>query len=165
MVELLTTAFDHATEWSTVEAAERTLSELLDHGFCFVALEKNRVAGWVGALPLYDGNVWELHPLVVRREHRRRGIGSALVNALESEARAQGAVTVTLGADDVAAQTTLANVDLYGDLPSKLAQFENPGGHVAGFYSKLGYVITGVVPDANGAGKPDILMSKALGPR
>jgi hypothetical protein len=26
----------------------------------------------------------------------------------------------------------------------------------------MGYVITGVVPDANGAGKPDIIMSKKI---
>ncbi|MEN9564723.1 MAG: hypothetical protein RIR73_2967, partial [Chloroflexota bacterium] len=27
---------------------------------------------------------------------------------------------------------------------------------------KMGYVITGVVPDANGLGKPDIMMSKRI---
>ena len=30
------------------------------------------------------------------------------------------------------------------------------------FYRKLGYVVTGVMPDANGRGRPDIYMSKAL---
>lgn len=31
------------------------------------------------------------------------------------------------------------------------------------FYQKLGYAIIGVVPDANGLGKPDILMAKRVG--
>ena len=35
-----------------------------------------------------------------------------------------------------------------------------PRGHPFGFYQKLGYVIIGVVPDANGWGKPDIIMGK-----
>jgi aminoglycoside 6'-N-acetyltransferase I len=36
------------------------------------------------------------------------------------------------------------------------------GNHPFLFYRKLGYTVTGVVPDANGPGKPDILMSKRL---
>ena len=31
------------------------------------------------------------------------------------------------------------------------------------FYEKLGYVVTGVMPDANGRGLPDIYMSKSIG--
>ena len=34
--------------------------------------------------------------------------------------------------------------------------------HPFQFYRKLGYVVTGVMPDANGRGRPDIYMSKAL---
>jgi aminoglycoside 6'-N-acetyltransferase I len=35
-------------------------------------------------------------------------------------------------------------------------------GHPFLFYRKLGYVVTGVMPDANGRGRPDIYMSKRL---
>ncbi len=30
------------------------------------------------------------------------------------------------------------------------------------FYQKVGYTVVGVVPDANGLGKPDILMAKRI---
>ena len=59
--------------------------------------------------------------------------------------------------------TTLSNVDLYADVPGYIANIRNLKGHPYEFYQKLGYTITGVVPDANGIGKPDILMSKRLG--
>lgn len=31
-----------------------------------------------------------------------------------------------------------------------------------GFYEKLGFMIVGVMPDANGIGKPDIYMAKRV---
>jgi len=34
--------------------------------------------------------------------------------------------------------------------------------HAEAFYQKCGFVIVGVVPDANGLGKPDILMAKRV---
>jgi aminoglycoside 6'-N-acetyltransferase I len=45
-------------------------------------------------------------------------------------------------------------VDLRPDDESAIHPYE--------FYQKLGYVIVGVIPDANGPGKPDILMAKSL---
>ena len=35
-------------------------------------------------------------------------------------------------------------------------------GHPFAFYRKLGFVLAGVLPDANGRGKPDIFMAKRL---
>ncbi|MCH7752593.1 MAG: GNAT family N-acetyltransferase, partial [Planctomycetes bacterium] len=41
-----------------------------------VALEEGAVVGWIGGLKLsYPGGVWELHPLVVRAERQRQGLG------------------------------------------------------------------------------------------
>jgi aminoglycoside 6'-N-acetyltransferase I len=54
-------------------------------------------------------------------------------------------------------------VDLYQDPARHIAEIRDLGrGHPFGFYQKLGYVITGVMPDANGRGRPDIYMSKRL---
>jgi hypothetical protein len=42
------------------------------------------------------------------------------------------------------------------------ASIRNLKHHPYEFYQKLGYQIVGVIPDANGPGKPDILMAKSL---
>jgi aminoglycoside 6'-N-acetyltransferase I len=58
--------------------------------------------------------------------------------------------------------TSLSGVDLYDDLPNHLAHIRNVKGHPYSFYLKCGFVIAGAVPDANGPGKPDILMAKRV---
>jgi len=151
--------------WATLDAALREVREsLAPERISRVAVEGDEVLGWVGGQERYRGHVWELHPLVVRRDVQRQGIGRALVLDLEARVRERGAHTVFVGADDERGETSLAGVDLYPDVLAKLQNIRNPGGHPYEFYQKLGYVIVGVVPDANGFGKPDILMAKRLAP-
>ena len=120
------------------------------------------VLGLIGGRPQYEGHVWELHPLAVHPEHQQRGIGRALVADLEERVRERGALTLWLGTDDEGGQTTLSTVDLYPDPLEHLARIRNLRGHPYEFYQKVGFVIVGVVPDANGWGKPDILMAKRV---
>jgi aminoglycoside 6'-N-acetyltransferase I len=125
--------------------------------------EKRVVLGWVSGMGQYEGNVWELHPLVVHPEHRRRGIGRALVADLEEQVRERGGLTLWLGTDDEDRMTTLSGVDLYPNVLAHLADIRNLRGHPYEFYQKLGFVLVGVMPDANGPGKPDIYMAKRVG--
>jgi aminoglycoside 6'-N-acetyltransferase I len=160
---LLVEHFDEPRGWPTLDAAADEVARVLAEGFARASLDGDQLLGWIGGLPEYDGRVWELHPLVVRREHRRRGVGRALVAAFEEEARRRGALTATLGTDDDAGMTSLADVDLYDDLPRRIAEVRDRGrGHPFLFYRRLGYIVTGVMPDANGPGRPDIYMSKRL---
>ncbi|MDD4772993.1 MAG: GNAT family N-acetyltransferase [Eubacteriales bacterium] len=151
--------------WATLEEALGEIEERLIPGNTLLAAVENGVVlGWGGILaPVYNGNVFELHPLAVRSDRRNEGIGRAVVSALEDKARRQGGLTIHLGADDEkdGGETSLANCDLYDDLPGKLNDF-TPGTHQSGFYLKMGYKIIGVMPDANGRGKPDIFFGKRL---
>jgi len=69
---------------------------------------------------------------------------------------------VKLGTDDENERTSLGGIDLFPNVAEKIAQIRNLRRHPFEFYQKLGYEITGVVPDANGFGKPDIIMCKRL---
>lgn len=160
---LLVEGFNEPRGWPTVALARDEVALVLREGFARAVVDGNTLLGWIGGLPEYGGRVWELHPMIVRREYRRRGIGRALVDAFEAEARRRGALTATLGTDDDSGMTSLADVDLYEDVSRHLAALTDRGrSHPFLFYQKMGYVVTGVVPDANGRGRPDIYMSKRL---
>lgn len=164
--QLLVDAFrehwSHA--WSTFEDGLEEVSGMLEAGrICRFAVNGDgNLLGIIGGIPQYDGNVWELHPLAVRPSMQGKGIGRALVLDLEEQVRLRGGLTITLGTDDEDGMTSLSNVDLYENTWEKIRNIRNFKGHPFEFYQKLGYVITGVVPDANGIGKPDILMSKKI---
>ena len=129
----------------------------------FAAVDGGDVLGWCGIQPHYDGKVYELHPLAVRRDKQRKGIGTALVNEIVKSAKERGGLTLWAGADDEkpGGETSFANIDLYDNLPGRIHDF-NPGTHQSAFYMKLGFKIIGVMPDTNGIGKPDIFLAKRL---
>ena len=130
-----------------------------------IALDSNgEIVGWIGGLSLYDGNVWELHPLVVKPSRQGNGIGRRLVCDFETLVRKRGGLTIWVGADDEDNMTTLAGVDLYPNPLEHLARIRNLRRHPYEFYQKLGFVIAGVMPDANGRGKPDIFLAKRVAP-
>jgi len=152
--------------WPTFDAAAREVDERLGGGAdsAFIAaVDGDEVIGWCGILPEYGGRVYELHPLVVRRDWQRKGVGSALVGRIAEIARGMGGLTLHLGADDEkpGGETSFAGADLYDDLPGRMRDFD-PGPHQSAFYMKLGFRIIGVMPDANGIGKPDIYFAKRL---
>jgi aminoglycoside 6'-N-acetyltransferase I len=165
--QLLVDAFhEHWPDaWPTLEEGLAEVQEMLEsERICRVAVdERGNLLGMIGGIPGYDGNVWELHPLAVQTSQQGQGVGRALVQDLEEQVRSKGGLTISLGSDDEDDMTSLSNVDLYENLWEKIRDIRNYKNHPFTFYQKLGYVITGVVPDANGVGKPDILMAKRIG--
>lgn len=157
--ELLVESFPH----SYSDCANEEINKCLDdERISIMAVEEDQLLGFIGAIPQYSVTGWELHPLVVRRSHQFIGIGSMLIKALESEVRNRGGITIYLGSDDEFDKTSLSNTDLYEDTYAKIAEIKNYSKHPYEFYVKMGYKIIGVIPDANGIGKPDIWMAKRV---
>jgi len=153
-----------ATSWLTMADAIADVRESFDPDrISRIWLnEQNQILGWLGGIGQYDGEAWELHPLVVSVSHQGRGIGRALVTDFEEQVKLRGGATIWLGTDDENNRTSLGGVDLYPDVLTHLSNIRNLRRHPYEFYLKLGYAITGVIPDANGFGKPDIFMAKRV---
>ena len=165
---LLHDAFRGRTEdWQDLPSArEEVMASLASDRVSRVAINDDAgvVIGWIGGIPTYSGRVWELHPLVVSRPHRRRGIGRALVNDLERKIAARGGLTLWLGSDDENDETTVSGVNLYENVPGAIRDLTVVRGeHPCEFYRRLGFRVVGLMPDANGPGKPDIFFAKAVG--
>ena len=150
--------------WPDMQSALKEVEEATQPGKIARAAvdEDGTVLGWIGAISEYDGHAWELHPLVVRPDLQGKGLGAALVADLEQQVKLHGGGTIYLGTDDEDGMTTLADKDLYADIPGNLANIRNLKNHPYEFYLKQGFSIVGVIPDANGNGKPDIIMAKRV---
>ncbi len=167
--ELLVAGFaEHWPDaWPNLDAARLTVRESLSPArIARAALDDaGNLLGWVAAEPLYNGNVWELTVLVVQPSLQRQGIGRALIEDMEEQVREQGGLTIWLGSDDEDDMTSLAGVDLFPDPLAHLAAIRNYKGNPYEFYRKVGFSIAGVLPDANGLGKPDIFLAKSVARR
>ncbi|GFP18869.1 aminoglycoside 6'-N-acetyltransferase I [Candidatus Hakubella thermalkaliphila] len=129
--------------WPDMDAALKEAQESLGADrISRVAVDDNgAVLGWIGGIRQYNGNVWEIHPLVVRPDYRGKGIGRALVTDLEDRVRERGGLTIWVGTDDEDNMTTLSGVNLYPNVLEHLAKIRNLRGHPYEFYQKLGFVI------------------------
>lgn len=153
------------TAWPDIESAVAEVREsFASDRISRVAIDHDGAPlGWIGGIRHYSGHSWELHPLVVRTDLQGCGIGRALVMDFEQRIVERGATTIFLGTDDEHGQTSLGDIDLYPDVWTHVWKVRNLRRHPYEFYQKLGFVIVGVIPDANGVGKPDIFMAKRVG--
>ena len=156
----------HPYHWTDMPSALAEVQEIAPpHCISRVAIADNGiVVGWVGGNPDgYDnGYAWELHPLVVHPDYQGQGIGTALVQDFEVQVQARGGLVIYLGSDDEADQTSLSGLDLYPNPLEHLIQIKNLRQHPYEFYQKVGFAVVGIIPDANGFGKPDILLAKRV---
>jgi aminoglycoside 6'-N-acetyltransferase I len=118
--------------------------------------------GWIGGIRHYRGRTWELHPLVVRPDRQRQGVSRAPVRDFERRVARRGATTIYLGTDDLDGRTSVGGIELYPDVLGHAKRTRNLGGRPYEFYERLGFVVVGVLPDANGRGRPDIFMAKRV---
>ena len=150
--------------WTDLEDARTEVMESFQPGrITRIAIDQDgTVQGWIGGIEQYDGHVWELHPLVVRLDSQRKGVGRALVLDLEEQVARRGGITIMLGTDDENSRSSVGGVDLYPDVLGRVREIHNLRRHPFEFYQKVGFEIVGIIPDANGFGKPDILMAKRV---
>lgn len=156
-------AFAHISDAFDGAFAEEVDSFLTDGDrAAFAAVERGKVLGWIGRIGGGYASAWELHPLCVDPAMQRCGIGAALTAELEARARAAGMLTLYLGTDDEFGGTNLSGQELFPGVAAKIASVAETSGHPFAFYRRQGYEIVGLLPHANGFGKPDILMAKRL---
>jgi aminoglycoside 6'-N-acetyltransferase I len=150
--------------WSTLEECfEEVRDSLNGKKISRIAInDSGEVLAWTIGAEIYDGHTWELELLVVRWNAKRKGIGRKMLEDFEEQVRLRKGTVVFLGSDDENNRTSLGGIDLYPNPLEHLANIKNIGGHPFEFYQKCGYSIVGVVPDANGFGKPDIYMTKRI---
>lgn len=167
--ELLFETFgERAPEWPDVQTIVRDLQDSTSRGEAerinlVARADDGAILGFIGGVNEGNLYLWELDPLAVREDRRRQGIGEALVAELERLISERGALTLFLGTDDWNNLTSLGGIDLFPDVLGHLAQIRSLTDHPYLFYQKQGFVIVGTVPDANGWGKPDILLAKRVG--
>jgi aminoglycoside 6'-N-acetyltransferase I len=150
--------------WPDMESAIHEVRDsLAPERISRVAIDDDdTVLGWIAGESAYEGHVWELHPLVVHSEYRGQGIGQQLVADFEEQVKACDGITIYLGTDDEDERTSLGGVDVYPNILDHLINIRNLRRHPYEFYQNLGYTIVGIIPDANGFGKPDICMAKRV---
>jgi aminoglycoside 6'-N-acetyltransferase I len=161
---ILMSALAHVpSAWHDVASARAEVATFFGNPerSAIAALDQGRLIGWIGAIR-QSAHAWELHPLVVHPSHQRRHCGTLLVNALEAMAGEAGACTIWLGTDDDFGGTNLFGADLYPQVLERLLRLEPVGTHPYTFFRRMGFVVVGVLPDADGIGRHDILMAKRI---
>ena len=130
---------------------------------CRVLIDPDeRPLGWIGAIPQNHGRIWEIHPLVVAVTEQGKGYGRELVLEVERLAQQAGALGLSVGTSDETGATTLYGVDLYQRPLEALLNIRSKHRHAYEFWQKMGFVIVGVIPDAEGRGKPGISLAKRI---
>ena len=145
------------------DAQRQVLNALASDRICRVLMDANdNPLGWIAAIPLHHGRIWEIHPLVVAVAEQGKGYGRALVKEIERLAQQKGVLGLLVGTSDETGATTLYGVDLYQNPLVALSNLQSHQTHPYEFWLKMGFTVAGVTPDAEGRGKPGITLAKRI---
>ncbi len=155
----------HSPNWlPTVNDATLEILESLTPGRLSRVLidSAGEPVGWIGIIPHSGGRVWEIHPIAVATAHQGYGYGRVLIEDIERHAREQGVLTLWAGTSDEMGLTNLADVDLYADPAGAISDIASIKPHAWEFWASVGFTVVGLMPDAEGRGKPSIVLAKRV---
>ncbi len=154
---------NRSAAWPTIADAitEVTTCSTPTH-ISLVAVRQHEIVGWVSAAPQYRTTGWELHPIVVAPAYQRIGVGRALIHNLCTILQSRGACVLYAWSDDESMSTSLGGINIIDQPLHHLIHFCASSQHAGGFYLKQQFQLCGVIPDANGPGKPDILFARHI---
>jgi aminoglycoside 6'-N-acetyltransferase I len=162
---ILIETFPKAGMWTDIdkEKALKTVNDCAaDENICIGIKINDRLIGWVGLRPMYE-KTWELHPLAISPKFQGKGYGKILMNELENIARGKCIIGIFCGSDDESNKTSLSEKEITGEnIFEEIKNIKNKKNHPYEFYIKCGYSIIGIIPNANGHQKPDILLWKDI---
>lgn len=154
----------HAPNWlPTIEAAREEVTDSLQSDRQSWALvdRSHEPLGWIGVIR--EGTrVWEIHPIAVRTSDQGKGYGRRLIEHVEGLAHARGILTLFASTSDETGATSLSGVDLYENPVASMATARWHASHACEFWRRVGFHLVGVLPDAEGLGKPSIHFAKKV---
>jgi len=163
--KILLEAFPAANMWSDLneKKALDTVNECIAGENIAIGIKINgQLIGWIGLRPMYE-KTWELHPLAVKPEFQGKGYGRVLLFELEKIAQEKGIIGIVAGSDDETNKTSLSEKEITGEnIFEEIKNIKNNKNHPFEFYTKCGFNIVGVIPNANGLRKPDIWLWKDI---
>jgi aminoglycoside 6'-N-acetyltransferase I len=145
------------------EIALKTVDEsIADENISIGIKVNNQLIGWAGLMPMYK-NTWELHPMAILPKFQGKSYGKILLNEIEKIAQKKGIIGIFVGSDDETNKTSLSEVEITKDnIFEEIKRIKNYENHPYEFYMRCGYSIIGIIPNANGSKKPDILLWKDI---
>lgn len=154
--------------WGTFEDAAKADSVIQasfrDEAVSRIARAGGRIIG-LSFASLFPGESIFVHWLGVDPDVQRSGVGTALLDDAERIGRAAGAACLALSTGDDhphRAVTTLGRRDIWSDPLGALRDVQTLERHPLDFYTRLGFTVCGVIPDANGPGKPEIYLARPI---
>jgi aminoglycoside 6'-N-acetyltransferase I len=129
-----------------------------------VRVVEGELIGLIGARLTHGDTGYELFPHAVHPDEQNQGLGTVLLYMLEQELARRGATVLFLAVEDEFGDTTLHDKDLFEDAFVQIREMKAVNWHPFVFYRRRGFQVYGVIPDAFGIGKPDILMAKKIAP-
>lgn len=126
------------------------------------ALIDDEVLGWIAG-KRYRTHGFRITHCVVHPDVHRLGIGRRMAIAFESAAQDAGALIVHASMIDSACSTSLGGRDLFPGLLSRTVNEQDDVNHPVIFFLCCGYELAGVLPDAYGWGKPELIVAKRVG--